>query len=119
MGSTDYENENTGEDAGAKVEAREAAPSRGPTFAAAEPVMEDLSAEIIQSIARGAGERVKCRRISGNHYRCNWWGPQSTAGYDNPAMSGLLVTTHRVIRSQMIHVTRSGKGLLVRADGRQ
>ena len=82
----------------------------GPTFSAPEEAVADLSNEILKSLPRLKGERITCRRITGNHYRCNWWSPQSTGEFDNPAMTGLTVTTHRVSKSQMLHVTKtSGK----------
>jgi len=34
--------------------------------------IEDLSKEIIKTVPRGPREQVTCRRISHNHYRCNW-----------------------------------------------
>ena len=79
---------------------------------------EDLSAEIISTIERGRDERVTCKRISGNCYRCNWWAPQSLSGYDNPGMHGLLVTTHRVRRSRFLNVTRTEQGLLIEDGAR-
>jgi hypothetical protein len=83
---------------------------KGPTFSAPEEAVADLSGEILKSLPRGKGERITCRRITGNHYRCNWWTPQPTIDFDNPAMTGLTVTTHRVSKSQMLHVTKtSGK----------
>src|SRR6476661_2894554 len=75
-------------------------PENGPTFAAAQPGVQDLSKEIVQTVAKAVGQRVVCRRISGNFYRCNWWAPQDTGGYDNPQMQGMMVTTHRVVRSE-------------------
>lgn len=73
----------------------------------------DLSAEIIQSIERGVGERVTCRRISGSKYRCNWWSPHSPTGYDNPHMQGLLVTTHVVKRSRFLTINSTPAGLVI------
>lgn len=83
----------------------------GPSFAAAEPKVEDLSVQIARSVAKTVDERVTCRRISGNHYRCNWWSARGTADYDNPSMAGPLVTTHRVVRSELLRVTRTGAQL--------
>ena len=80
---------------------------------ATEPGPEDLSAEIASTIERGRDERVTCKRISGNSSRCNWWAPQGLAGYDNPGMRGLLVTTHRVRRSRFLNVTRTEAGLTI------
>jgi hypothetical protein len=85
----------------------------GPSFAAPEPKVEDLSAQIARSVSKSAGERVTCRRISGNHYRCNWWSARGTGDYDNPSMTGQLVTTHRVVRSELLRVTRTGSGLRI------
>ena len=66
---------------------------------------EDLSAEIARSVPRERGEQVTCRRITKNHYRCNWWRAQEMVGYDNPGMGGLLVTTNRICKSQFLRVT--------------
>lgn len=87
---------------------------RGPTFAASAPLTSvDLSAEIIRTVARSAGERVTCRRVVGDKYRCNWWAAHSTNGYDNPDMTGQLVTTHRVRHSEMLRVTKTSAGLVM------
>ncbi len=74
---------------------------------------EDLSAEIAATVERRPGDVVKCTKVGGDRYRCNWWAAEATAGYDNPGMGGLLVTTHRVRQSQFLHVTRSKSGGLV------
>lgn len=76
-----------------------------------EDVNEDLSAEIARTVDRLPREQVTCRRISHNHYRCNWWTPESTGAYDNPQMQGLLVTTNRITKSQFLRVTRSAGAL--------
>jgi hypothetical protein len=73
----------------------------------------DLSQRIVAEVDKLPADRVTCRRISGNHYRCNWWAPQSALGYDNPSMEGLTVTTHRVRKSQCLRVTTSFKGLAI------
>ena len=72
---------------------------------------EDLSAQIIKEVERLPGDQVTCRRIYGDHYRCNWWQRMDTAMYDNPAMLGLLVTTARIRKSQFVRVTKSAAGL--------
>ena len=71
---------------------------------------EDLSAEIARSVPREPGDQVTCRRIAENHYRCNWWRAESLVGYDNPGMSGLLVTTSRISKSQFLRVTTAKQG---------
>ena len=74
---------------------------------------EDLSGEIARTIAREPREHVTCRRVFERHYRCNWWGVAGNGDYDNPGMQGLLVTTHRVRRSQFLRVTRTADGLTI------
>lgn len=73
----------------------------------------DLSPEIIASVQKLPGDEVRCRRITPNGYRCNWWAPMATAGYDNPGMSGLLVTTHRVRKSRFLYVTKQSGQLAI------
>ena len=81
-------------------------------------VQDDLSSEIAAHVERQPGDAVKCRRIDGDSYRCNWWAAHSTDGYDNPGMFGLLVTTHRVRKSQFLRVTRSPtRGLVIQVVG--
>lgn len=73
----------------------------------------DLSAELAQALERKSDERIRCTRIGVDTYRCNWWAPESKTGYDNPSMSGLLVTTHRVRQSKFLRATRTAKGLVI------
>jgi hypothetical protein len=80
-------------------------PSHFDTQTSATP--EDLSEQIVQLVDRLPGDRVTCRHIVGDHYRCNWWHPQNMADYDNPKMSGLLVTTHRVRQSQFLRAIKT------------
>ena len=80
-------------------------------FATAEPV--DLSGVIATQIDRRPTDRVTVRWIHGCNYRCNWWAPGDTGAYDNPAMAGLTVTTHRVRKSQFLRVTQTLKGLAI------
>src|SRR5215213_7534271 len=74
----------------------------------------DFSAEIAASVAREPSDRVSCRLIYGDHYRCNWWSCADTSAYDNPGMMGLTVTTHRVRRSAFLRVTKTAGGLKIR-----
>ena len=78
---------------------------------------QDLSAEILKTIEKRPGDRVTCTWVSGNHYRCNWWAPEGTTGYDNPGMYGLTVTTHRVRQSRFLSVTQGTGGLVIRDGG--
>jgi hypothetical protein len=85
-----------------------------PTNPSSAPEIADLSAEIAGQVAREPLDRVACRRIYENYYRCNWWAPADGSGYDNPAMGGLTVTTHRVRKSEFLRVTRGRNGLNIR-----
>jgi hypothetical protein len=73
----------------------------------------DLSPEIVKAVARSPGEQVTCRRVGPNHYRCNWWSPQNTTGYDNPAMSGMLVTTSRISQSRFLRAVKTDQQLSI------
>jgi hypothetical protein len=89
------------------------APEHGPSFAEPQSHIRDLSAEIARAMPRAAGERVTCRWIAGNQYRCNWWAAADASGYDNPKMTGLTVMTHRVSRSQWMRVFLKGNTLVM------
>ncbi|HEX8523766.1 MAG TPA: hypothetical protein VF669_16035 [Tepidisphaeraceae bacterium] len=73
----------------------------------------DLSEDILKQIERKPREQVTCRRVSTHHYRCNWWAPQSTNSYDNPAMLGMLVTTSRICQSRFLRVVKDGERLTI------
>ena len=76
-------------------------------------VEEDLSDELVQFVDKLPGDHVRCTLVGNGNYRCNWWAPQGTGGYDNPGMGGLLVTTHRVRKSRLLRVTRDGERLCI------
>lgn len=78
---------------------------------------EDLSSEIIKALEKRPADRVTCRWISDDNYRCNWWAPMGIGGYDNPRMTGLTVTTHRVRQSRFLTVTKSAEGLVIAERG--
>ncbi len=78
----------------------------------AKPVDEDLSAEIAKSIARQPADIVRCARVTGTRYRCNWWCAEAAGQYDNPGMrAGQIGTTHRIRQSQFLDVVRTAEGL--------
>jgi hypothetical protein len=91
-----------------------APPSNGPSFAEHEHELADLSREIVKILPHTAQQRVTCRRINGSHYRCNWWTPQNAGGPGNQSMTGLIVTTHRVSKSEVLHVTKTAEGLIIK-----
>lgn len=81
---------------------------------APEPVAQDFSEEIARFVEKRPEDRVSCKRVSGNNYRCNWWAPASDTKYDNPQMFGLTVTTHVVRLSRFLTVTKTSAGLVVK-----
>ena len=66
---------------------------------------EDLSFAIKQSVHRLQGEEVRCVRVYGNRYRCNWWVKDGS-----DAISSVL---GRIARSKMLQVTQTPDGLLI------
>ena len=90
---------------------------KGRAAAAAAPD-EDLSQEIARAVAREAHEQVTCRRVNRHYYRCNWWSLQDTKAYDNPAMTGSLVTTSRISSSQFLHAEKVAGELKIRIETR-
>jgi hypothetical protein len=89
------------------------------TFAPAETTkpaapVGDLSSEIAATVERQPGDRVRVTYVGGSNYRVNWWAPGSTADYDNPGMSGLVVTTHVVRKSRFVSATKTGDKLAIR-----
>lgn len=71
----------------------------------------DLSAEIVASVDRSPGDVVKCTRVGGATYRCNWWAPQPSEGYDNPNLRGPTYGTHVIRQSRFIRATKTSAGL--------
>lgn len=67
---------------------------------------EDLSTAIRDFIDRQPGEEVRSVRVYGDHYRCNWWVRDVTAG---PG----YVHVGRISRSKFLHVTRRGDELVI------
>jgi len=89
-----------------------------PGFAKHPEAASDLSNEILKMLPRARGEWLTCRRIGNSHYRCNWWGRRDSGSDENPLISGLQVTTHRVGRSEFIHATKTaGRLKMTMASG--
>ena len=88
----------------------------GPTFAQAERAVTDLSEELMATLPRDAGQIVRCRRISGDRYRVNWWGSRNATRHDNAGAGGLMVTRYRVVKSRMLRATTSEHGIAIDAD---
>jgi len=74
---------------------------------------EDLSSEIVLAVAKKSIEHVTCRRVTRNHYRCNWWTPENIGENGKPVREGLLVITNRICKSRFLHVTKNSGGLQI------
>src|SRR5881227_3149142 len=74
----------------------------------------DLSAQISAALDKRAGETVKCVRVFGDNYRCNWWAQDDPAA--SPSSGGLPLdgTMLRVRRSSFLTVTSTPDGLQIR-----
>jgi hypothetical protein len=86
------------------------APAVTPTAPAVEM---DLSAEIIANVETAAGETVRCVRVYGDNYRCNWWGHVSGDVGNRPLTSGFEVTELRVRRSSFFKAKKTADGLKI------
>lgn len=93
---------------------QETGPQQQKSPAPAKPAAPvDLSAELALALDKSVGDQIRCTRVTSDTYRCNWWAAFTTNDYDNPKMSGLLVTTHRVRKSQFLHVTKTNGKLVI------
>jgi hypothetical protein len=70
----------------------------------AKPVVEDLSASIAKSIEREWDEEVRCVRLFGDRYRCNWWVRDKTA-------LGMSYSIGTIRKSRFFRVTMTPTGL--------
>ena len=69
----------------------------------------DLSAEIVRIVDRQAGDRVRCRRVYGDKYRCNWLALEK----DADGQRGISVDTYQIRQSKFLRVTQTDKGLTI------
>jgi hypothetical protein len=65
----------------------------------------DLSRAIAQSLERLVGEEVRCVRVQGDHYRCNWWVRDHS--------DAIASVTGRIIRSRFLRVIQTPDGLVI------
>ena len=70
----------------------------------------DLSAEIAMTVEREKGERVKCRRVFGDNYRCNWMSVDHRA---NNRGGTFALDTYRVRASKFLRVQKVGDQLVI------
>ena len=77
----------------------------------AAPIGSDLSRQIEREIAREPGEHVKCSRVFGDYYRCNFWSSAGGSFYENPSFDWNLSATHHICRSSFLLVTAQQNAL--------
>jgi hypothetical protein len=73
----------------------------------------DLSAEIIANVETHAGETVRCVRVYGDHYRCNWWGNEELVTKGKASASAFEAAEQRVRRSRFLKVRKTPDGLQI------
>jgi hypothetical protein len=72
----------------------------------------DLSEKINVAVDRAMGETVRCVRVFGDNYRCNWWA-RDAAPAGKRSGPDLEVTCMRVRRSSFLKVTQTAEGLMI------
>ena len=69
----------------------------------------DLSAEIARTVQKQPGDRIKCRRVAANTYRCNWFAPEHAA-----EDQGLcFLDTYRIRDSRFLRVQKTNGQLVI------
>jgi hypothetical protein len=74
----------------------------------------DISSQIVAALERRPGDVVRCTKVGGNFYRCNWWAPNAVIGHGDLGASGGTFTTSRIRKSQFLEATVTAKGLVLR-----
>ncbi|MGA2584209.1 MAG: hypothetical protein ABSG31_13100 [Tepidisphaeraceae bacterium] len=84
--------------------------SAPPKPRAPEPASTDLSRRIEQTVERQPQDAVRCVRVFGDFYRCNWWSRRDDKrkGLDFD-WSGLI--TDHVRKSRFLRVVAQGEQL--------
>jgi hypothetical protein len=83
-----------------------------PTIArSTKPTDIDLSRQIEQMVEREPIDRVRCVRVFGDFYRCNWWSRVGNRRDRNYDWGGLM--TDHVRQSRFFKATVSGEDVLL------
>jgi hypothetical protein len=75
-------------------------------------VVSDLSRRIEQSVEREPLDAVRCVRVFGDFYRCNWWSRLGTKRKGADFDWGGLITDH-VRQSRFLKATVRGEDLIL------
>jgi hypothetical protein len=73
----------------------------------------DLAGMIERAVAREPQDRVRCVRVFGDRYRCNWWAPEAAAANASPMAAWAWTATHRVRLSRFIVARLDGEQLVM------
>jgi len=81
--------------------------------AAPPPPPADLSGDVERTIGRERLDLVRCARVFGDFYRCNWWAPPAGT-LRGAATEWLTASTQRVRKSRFLNVTLSEGKLVIK-----
>jgi hypothetical protein len=77
---------------------------------------KDLSQEIERVLEREPMDLIKCVRVFGNYYRCNWWSRAANAGTQpDYAWAGIVVDFIR--KSRFLSATMNAGELVINEIG--
>ena len=69
----------------------------------------DLSIDVMAAVDKRPGDRVRCRRVSRNMYRCNWLEIDTT----ETRGGARFIETWRIRQSKFLKATRENGKLLI------
>ena len=73
----------------------------------------DLAREVERAVPREPQDRVRCVRVFGDHYRCNWWAPDLGVEFPRHTAEWAVTAMHRVRKSRFLRATARGGRLTV------
>src|SRR4051794_1824957 len=86
------------------------APATTETAANEPAAQSDLSSQIERAVAREPNDSVRCKRVFGDYYRCNWWSRKGQPRKGQDFDWGGLISDH-VRKSRFLRATTQ-RGLL-------
>jgi hypothetical protein len=78
------------------------------TKASARKETPDLSSEIMRTVEKQPGDKVRCKRVSATTYRCNWLCVEDDAGGDLRVLE-----TWRIRDSKFLRATKEAGKLVI------
>ena len=73
----------------------------------------DLAREIERAVPREPQDRVRCVRVFGDCYRCNWWAPADSAQSPRAMAEWAVTAMCRVRKSRFLRATSRGTRLTI------